>query len=191
MNRDLCAAIFCNTTGLGTHTKVRSPRSLSIPLACAILPSSYLVVHYRSSCTCHSDTAVAGRNEYGCCPLQFCLLRNTPHWGKIVLTRPSALCLLFSWSQNPMDARFFQSLLTFSPVSGVVPLILEKELFKKVHLNTASTRIAFYVSIWLKEGCPKDINATPKLHGSHKTEPFSFSYPLRQWQPCTANPLHV
>src|SRR5437667_4434991 len=24
--------------GLGTHTKVRSPRSLSIPLACAILP---------------------------------------------------------------------------------------------------------------------------------------------------------
>jgi hypothetical protein len=30
-------------------------------------------------------------------------------------------------------------------------LILEKELFKKIHLNTASTRIAFYVSIWLKE----------------------------------------
>jgi hypothetical protein len=27
-------------------------------------------------------------------------------------------------------------------------LILEKELFKKIHLNTASTRIAFYVSIW-------------------------------------------
>ncbi len=44
-------------------------------------------------------------------------------------------------------------------------LILEKELFKKTHLHTASTRIAFYVSIWLKEVCPLDINATPKLHG--------------------------
>jgi hypothetical protein len=27
-------------------------------------------------------------------------------------------------------------------------LILEKELFKKIHLNTAHMRIAFYVSIW-------------------------------------------
>ncbi len=58
-------------------------------------------------------------------------------------------------------------------------LILEKELFMKIYLNTASTRIAFYGSIWLKEVCPLDINATPKLHDSHKTEPFSFSYPMR------------
>ena len=48
-------------------------------------------------------------------------------------------------------------------------LILEKELFKKLHLNTASTRIAFCVGIWLKGICPLDINATPKIHGSHKT----------------------
>ena len=46
-------------------------------------------------------------------------------------------------------------------------LILEKELFKKSPLNTASTRIAFYVSIWLKGVCPFDINATPKRYGSH------------------------
>src|ERR1051326_1335490 len=58
-------------------------------------------------------------------------------------------------------------------------LILEKELFKKIHLITASTRIAFYGSIWLKEGGPKDINATPKIYGSHKSQPFSFSYPAR------------
>ena len=70
-------------------------------------------------------------------------------------------------------------------------LILEKELFKKTHLHTASTRIAFYVSIWLKGSCPLDITATPKIHGSLKTEPFSFSYPMRRWQHCTANPLHV
>ena len=70
-------------------------------------------------------------------------------------------------------------------------LILEKELFKKIPLNTASTRIAFYVSIWLTGICSLDINATPKLHGSHKTESFSFSYPIGRWQPGTANPLHV
>jgi len=58
-------------------------------------------------------------------------------------------------------------------------LILEKELFKKIPLNTAYTRIAFYVSIWLKGVCPFDINATPKIYGSHKSEPFSFSYPVR------------
>jgi len=29
-------------------------------------------------------------------------------------------------------------------------LILEKELFKKFHRNTASTRIALYVDIWLR-----------------------------------------
>ena len=58
-------------------------------------------------------------------------------------------------------------------------LILEKELFKKFHRNAVSTRIAFYGSIWLKEGGPKDINATPKIYGSHKSEPFSFSYPVR------------
>src|SRR5207245_8231983 len=104
--------------GLGTHRKVRSPRSRSIPLTCAILPSSSLVGHSRSSCTCDSDIAGADRNEYGCCPLRFGLLRNTPHSGKIVLTRPSALCLLFSSAQHPLDARFFQSLLTFSPVNG-------------------------------------------------------------------------
>ena len=101
-----------------------------------------------SSCTCHSDTAVADGNEYGCCPLQFGLLRNTPHWGKIVVTRPSALCLLSSWSQNPMDARFFQSLLTFSPVSGVVPNTSERQLTRRIvsrmryhsHQSTVSSR---------------------------------------------------
>ena len=46
-------------------------------------------------------------------------------------------------------------------------LILEKELLKKILLNTASTRIAFYVSIWLKGVCPFDINLTPKRYGSH------------------------
>jgi hypothetical protein len=46
-------------------------------------------------------------------------------------------------------------------------LILEKELCKKIPLNTASTRIALYVSIWLKGVCPFDINATPKRYGSH------------------------
>lgn len=70
-------------------------------------------------------------------------------------------------------------------------LILEKELFKKTHLNTASTRTAFYGSIWLKGVCLLDINATAKIHGFHRVEPFSFSYPMKWWQLCTANPLHV
>ena len=70
-------------------------------------------------------------------------------------------------------------------------LILEKELFKKTHLHTASTRIAFYVSIWLKWVYPLDINATPKTLGSHKADPSSFSYPMRRWQPRIANPLYV
>src|SRR5256885_9706050 len=66
---------------------------------------------------------VAGNtSEYECCPLRFCLLRNTPHSGKIGGTRSSAL-LLFSSEQNPMDARLFQALLTFSPVSGVLPFV--------------------------------------------------------------------
>jgi hypothetical protein len=41
--------------------------------------------------TSDNDSVVDGRNEYECCPLRFCLLRNTPHWGNIVVRRPSAL----------------------------------------------------------------------------------------------------
>src|SRR5436853_7832218 len=82
---------------------------------------------------------VAGNtSEYECCPLRFCLLRNTPHSGKIGGTRSSAL-LLFSSEQNPMDARLFQALLTFSPVSGVLP---------KFSLETIKlwTRMRFFLS---------------------------------------------
>jgi hypothetical protein len=50
----------------------------------------------------------------------FSRFANTPHSGKIGGTRSLAL-LLFSSEQNPLNARFFQALLTFSPVSGVLP----------------------------------------------------------------------
>jgi hypothetical protein len=47
-------------------------------------------------------------------------LRNTPHSGKIVSTRPLALWL-FAYSQHAKGRLLFQVLLPFSPVSGVVP----------------------------------------------------------------------
>src|SRR5436853_4329628 len=77
---------------------------------------------------------VAGNtSEYECCPLRFCLLRNTPHSGKIGGTRSSAL-LLFSSEQNPMDARLFQALLTFSPVSGVLPRPIPLEIIINTYI---------------------------------------------------------
>src|SRR5213078_2117456 len=84
------------------------------------LPSLSLFSHSMSSCRSCSGTVAENTRECEYCPLRFCLLRNTPYSGKIGGTRPLAL-LLFSSEQNLMDARFFQALLTFSPVSGVLP----------------------------------------------------------------------
>src|SRR5206468_1575008 len=44
-----------------------------------------------SSYTSDSESVVDSRNEAEGCPLRFGLLRNTPHWGNVVSTRPSAL----------------------------------------------------------------------------------------------------
>src|SRR5260221_8634380 len=71
---------------------------------------------------CGSDSVGGDTSAYEYCPFRFGLLRNTPHSGKIVSTRPLALWLLFSYSQHAKGRLLFQVLLPFSPVSGVVPL---------------------------------------------------------------------
>ncbi len=43
---------------------------------------------------------------------------NTPRWGKLVSTRPSALLYCFAEAYPAEDRRFFQALLLLSPVSG-------------------------------------------------------------------------
>src|SRR5258706_15086226 len=95
------------------------------PSACAVNSSS------GGASSCHNTPALAWRScdtcsMVGCnhaycyCPLRVCLVPNTPRWGNIGSTRPSALLSCFAEAHLAEDRRFFQALLP-SPVSGVLP----------------------------------------------------------------------
>src|SRR5260370_42523837 len=82
--------------------------------------------------SCQNTQALAGRScdtcsvvgcdhEYCSCPLRVCLVPNTPRWGKLVSTRPSALVSCFVEAHPAEDRRFFQALLLLSPGSGILP----------------------------------------------------------------------
>src|SRR5258708_15023023 len=82
--------------------------------------------------SCQNTPALAGRScdtcsVVGCdhedcpCPLQVCLVPNTPRSGKLVSMRPSALVSCFAEAHPAEDRRFLQALLLLSPVSGVLP----------------------------------------------------------------------
>jgi hypothetical protein len=71
--------------------------------------------------SCDTCSVVGCDHEYCYCPLRVCLVPNTPRWGKLVSTRPSALLYCFAEAHHAEDRRFFQALLLLSPVSGVLP----------------------------------------------------------------------
>src|SRR5207248_2533408 len=60
-------------------------------------------------------------HEYEYCPVRFGLLPNTPHSGKIAVTRPLALLCCFAYTQDAKDRLPLQGFPPFSPVSGAVP----------------------------------------------------------------------
>jgi len=54
---------------------------------------------------------------------------NTTGSGKIVLTRPSVLCLFCSFTQLAAVRHFFQA--PWEPVNGVLPPLLDGEMGQK------------------------------------------------------------